>query len=129
MPTSMSTVATANITKTIKVAMIAGAKPSWPSAKTQSGMPMYPVLEYDALKPEKLAATTSRLRTQLTTNTERNTSRQLRKKAVIKPGCQSVCQLLLDAKLNNCAGKASQTTKRFNSIDALSPNLPVLPQM
>jgi hypothetical protein len=57
-----------------------------------------------------------------------NTAKQLRKKAAIKPGCQSVCQLLLEAKLNNCAGKASQTTKRFNSMDALLPSLPVRPQ-
>ena len=89
---------------------------------------MYPVLEYEALKPEKLAAAKSRLRTQLTINTKINTSKQLRKKAAMNPGCHSVCQLLLEAKPNNCAGSASHTTKRFNSMDALSPNLPVRPQ-
>jgi hypothetical protein len=34
-------------------------------------------------------------------NTKINTAKQLKKKAVINPGCQSVCQLLLEAKLNN----------------------------
>jgi hypothetical protein len=62
---------------------------------------MYPVFEYDALSPEKLALAKSRLRTQVIASTKINTAKQLRKKAVINPGCQSVCQLLLEAKLNN----------------------------
>ena len=63
------------------------------------------------------------------TSTAKKTMKQLKKKAVIKPGCQSVCQPLLAAKLKSWAGSASQTTKRLSSTEALSPNFPVRPQI
>lgn len=127
-PISINTVAKANIPKTIKVEMMAGAMPSCPSARAHRGMPMYPVFEYDALKPLKLAAAKSQFRNQLSKSTNINTIKQLNKKAVINAGCQSVFQPLLAAKLKSCAGKANQTTKRLSSVEALAPNLPERPQ-
>ena len=45
MPISIKTVAKANMTNTMKVEIIAGAKPSWPRASAHKGMPIYPVFE------------------------------------------------------------------------------------
>ena len=62
LPNSIKTMARAKSPQTTtKVAITAGAKPASPSAKRQSGMPMYPVLEYEPLSPVKLAAAQSRV--------------------------------------------------------------------